>query len=58
MVNDRTALISQLRGLLLDRWLAIAVSATRQSGRSVPRDPCARVHLKTFRTKIPESSPV
>ena len=29
LVNHRTALISQMRGLLLDRGIAIAVSATR-----------------------------
>jgi len=36
LVNHRTALISQMRGLLLDRGIAIAVSATR-ARRLIPK---------------------
>jgi len=36
LVNHRTALISQMRGLLLDRGIAIAVSATR-ARRLIPQ---------------------
>jgi transposase len=36
LVNHRTALISQMRGLLLDRGIAIAVSATRAQ-RLIPK---------------------
>src|SRR5271168_3553132 len=36
LVNHRTALISQMRGLLLDRGIAIAVSATR-ARRIIPK---------------------
>src|SRR5580704_6358037 len=38
LVNHRTALISQMRGLLLDRGIAIAVSATR-ARRLISKDP-------------------
>ena len=36
LVNHRTALISQMRGLLLDRGVSIAVSATR-ARRLIPK---------------------
>jgi transposase len=36
LVNHRTALISQMRGLLLDRGIAIAVSTTR-ARRLIPK---------------------
>lgn len=36
LINHRTALISQMRGLLLDRGIAIAVSATR-ARRLIPK---------------------
>ena len=36
LVNQRTALISQMRGLLLDRGIALAVSATR-ARRLIPK---------------------
>jgi hypothetical protein len=36
LANNRTALISRMRGLLLDCCIAIAVSATR-AGRLIPK---------------------